>query len=534
MRRVALLLLGLVPLLKVTGCIVLPLPPLGAQIGPDEIETIRPGVSTREQVHEVLGEPNVTIVERYEIFDVSEERYNWLIFGGLPPYVGGGTVPVDERLYRVLADYESDGMLRELHWEGNAPSEEPLPRVTWPDSLYGAVTASPSGRLLAQSSGYYFPLGVPALVLHDGSTGAAIAQVEAMSGCQLLGFNSDDTTLLYRLNGQSRWSFPVVTMFLSDGQHLASVAARDTVCIWNAETRMGVRELGVAQGLRGLATARSAPTVAALDAKGDIRVWHGLSGSLINTIATCRSKDRCSPPEMVLSDDGRLLATLQVISAPIKRFGMLWRYDPLFRGVQLWEVRTGTELVAFDLSERSLPPWNIALSPDLRRVAVHYGGHIEIWRVNETPGQAWQEEAASRTTPGSAGLERVLILPPVDDVITAHHSLAFSADGRKFAAGYASAIVWEVGSWKEIWRAPSAETYLQSFDNGFGFIFTADGRRILSGCCSWEVPALAASLQTPNRTLGAFRGPHGDDLRMGLSGQRIAKGDRSFEDEGRP
>ncbi len=153
---------------------------------------------------------------------------------------------------------------------------------------------------------------------------------------------------------------------------------------------------------------------------------------------------------------------------------------------------TGNELAAFDLLKTYFHgpnPDDVALSPDLQRVAVHLGSHVETWRVIKTPGPTWEKGDLSRKTEWSAELEQILLLPPpVPDIPRPQYSIAFSPNGRKLAAGHSSAIVWEVGTWRELWRAPAAESYRLSL--GTGFFFAADGRRILSGRYAWDLPDL--------------------------------------------
>lgn len=496
--------LGLVSL-QLTGCVILPLPPLGAQVGREDIETLEPGLSNRDQVHEALGDPDVTVTDRYEIFDVSEESFN-LLFVALGPAGGVGVNPISGRFYRVLAEYEPDGILHELYWEGDGEisTEESLPRPAWPDPLKleyvrgGAVSASPNGRLLAVS----VP-ATPSITLHDGWTGTFIAEIGAIAGCPPLGIDPRDWWFTNRLRFFSRLAFPAATVFLADDTHLASIAANDTLCIWNADTRMRVRELSGGQGTWGVVSARSAPTVAAIDADGIVGVWDGSSGFKLSSIAVCEGLSL--DLKMVLSDDGEILATVQHRLAP----NFLGVDVPHGSRVQLWDVETGVELTAFDLPKTSAGYWhgNIALSPDLRRVAANLGNHIEIWRIDQMSKPAGQDAAPSKTTAWRIELERVLILPRTYDK-TARYSVAFSADGRKLAAGRASAVVWEVDTWREIWRAPPHEGCRLH-----GFVFTADGRRIISNSCVWEVPELddpphshpaAAAVLAAKRRLEAY------------------------------
>lgn len=495
MRYVPVFFVGVLISIQLTGCIFIPLPPSGAQIGREDIETLKPGLSKREQVHEALGNPDVTITDRYEVFEVSEETGNVLMIGPIPGMFG--TQPIDERVYHVLAEYEVDGVLRKLLWEGGwmYPSEEPLPNtnweepvpdISWSDPIFygGAVSASPDGRLLAQSIKPHIGW-TPAIVLRDSWTGDAIAEFDDISGCQPLGFG-------WNLVGQDRgrWGFTATTAFLSDSTHLVSLARDDTLCIWNAHTHKRVRGLRGGRGNWGLVTARSAPIVAAVDSNGIVRTWNGIDGSVLSAIAPCGLISySCDELKMVLSDNGELLATLQIRWAPPRLRGP-WVHHEDGYGVRLWDVETGTELAAIELTKAPRYDANsdvLALSPDHQRVAVNFGSHVEIWQVNKTPGPVWEKRDLSKGTEWSAELEQVLVLPPgILDVGDPRNSLTFSPDGRKLAAGHSSATVWEVGTWRELWRAPAALSFRQSL--GSGFIFAADGRRIISGYFSWNLP----------------------------------------------
>ena len=182
MHRVAVAVIALAAL-PLVGCIMIPLPPLGAQIGREEIEKLQPGVSTRADVHDRLGEPTRSVTERYEIFDVGRETA-YLLIAVL--YVGGGIDQIGAQDFRVLAEYRPDGVLQSLSWEGivqdtDAPGGYsyissaapptgpaatvkspigPQPILTWPAPTgtgypieVAAVTVSPEGPIVAISYG---------------------------------------------------------------------------------------------------------------------------------------------------------------------------------------------------------------------------------------------------------------------------------------------------------------------------------------------------------------------------------------------
>jgi hypothetical protein len=97
-----------------------------------------------------------------------------------------------------------------------------------------------------------------------------------------------------------------------------------------------------------------------------------------------------------------------------------------------------------------------------------------------------------------------LPLPPTwlwqdgKDYPPAFPAIAFAADGRRLAAGYASAVVWEVDTWRQVWRAASAAPAdLPETTFWRGFVFTGDGERIITTCCLWRLPGADEALAVP-------------------------------------
>ena len=310
MRHIPIVLLSIVISVQLTGCIAIPFPPAGPQLGLEDIETLKPALSSREEVHEALGSPNAAVTDRYEVFELRKKDFDVAIITAIPGIMG--ILPVGERFYNVLAEYEANGILRELRWEGgwqhpredplpNTSWEDPLPDISWSDRIFsgGEVSASPDGRLLATGKHR-------GIVLRDSRTGAALAEIDDVSGCQPLLTGG-------RIFEEDRHgSFPAKTAFLSDSKHLVSIARGDILCIWNADTQTRVRELRGGGKVWGLVTARSAPIVAAVSSSGIIRHLNSVRGSQLSEIVPCNLKASCDELKMVLSDKGELLATLQV------------------------------------------------------------------------------------------------------------------------------------------------------------------------------------------------------------------------------
>jgi WD40 repeat protein/outer membrane protein assembly factor BamE (lipoprotein component of BamABCDE complex) len=511
MSRAAVPLVALAAL-SLAGCVVLPLPPMGAQVGHEEIEKLQPGSSTRDDVRTALGAPSHSLTNRYEIFDVSRETAH-VLFAVL--YMGGQVSRIDAQDFRVLVEYRPDGVVESVRWEGlegesryissgSPPTAGsmatspigPQPGLTWtaPDFDYpiqtAAVAVAPKGSVVAISYGNASRL--VRIDLHNWRTGALLAWIgEAPAGCP-------------KLISPSRMRMP--TVFLSDDRHLASVAEDAVVCIWDSATqrrlltfekhRKPTSFFGLTGGnrLTSLVAARSAPILATADGDNVVRVWNGLSGREILAIEPCSFSHGCgawvapSLSRLALSDDGRVLALFQAGE----------REDAL----RLWDTSTGVELGSLTAPKKARSRYvglvNLALSPDRRWVALHMGDHVEVWSTDENEAMSAAQGAAA--PPGrSFELEQVFVLPPVDVEMASygpsetHHfvrSIEFSADGRRLVAGDGVAMLWKTGSWRELWRASlgSRELWPAMSDLSAGFALTADGRHIVTARGVWELP----------------------------------------------
>jgi hypothetical protein len=484
MQPAAALLLGFLLVSVVGGCVMmaLPLPPSGMQRGAKEIDSLRIGVSTREEVRQALGSPSRLIGDRrYEIFELSEEDFNlaWILIFGMGG--GAGVNPVGESHHRVLVEYGPDEVLRSLHWEawGDLPSDAPPPGAetarqisTWesPESRRSSIAVAPSGRILAID--YSVPEKVAPYArsltqVRDRATGELLQDIEnGPAGCPPL----------FAPGADGRRS----TVFLSDGVHLASIARDGIVCIWNPTTQRGVLTLDAGKGpATQVAAARTAPILASAHTYGLVKVWDVTSGREVTSVSPCSVEPRCTRGDaLALSDDGRLLATAQRL-----------------RTVSLWDGATGTELA--EITQRpALPSPRLALSSTPERLAIHLGDHVQIWRLRRTaPGESEGEPRRSDVT---VELEQVLLLPygcqqwlRLSDRLAPPYSppqmpsLGFSADGARFAAGEGSVVVWETVSWRQIWRADEACDDSR-WDRGF--VLTADGAAIVTDRGVWQLP----------------------------------------------
>jgi hypothetical protein len=153
-----------------------------------------------------------------------------------------------------------------------------------------------------------------------------------------------------------------------------------------------------------------------------------------------------------------------------------------------------------------VPTQNLAWSPDRRRLALNLGNHVQVWEVGN-PGLVNAPVNSTDASELGFKLEQVLPLPPTwlwHDGKTyrdSFPSISFSADGSRLAAGYASAVVWEVGTWRQVWRAAGGEPAdmpQPTFTNGF--VLTGDGERIITTCCLWRLSEADEAATAPEIT----------------------------------
>lgn len=508
MRRAGLV-LACLAIFPLAGCIILPLPPVGAQIGREEIETLRPGSSTRQDVRATLGGPDQSLTDRYEIFEVDEETM-YLFFG---TYGFGDIVRIGGQDFRVLAEYGPDDVLQSLAWEARiandgagyqymssrvdaAALDDPFAGVAVPlaprsserhwsaPSFAGAVAASPKEPMVAIADEADFRRA--RTTLRNWQTGAFVSLLTGTpDGCpELL---------------PPYWSYAglVPMVFLSDGRHLASSAEEARVCVWDSAThhRLLVFEahwkprsfFGLEAGnrLTSIAAARSAAIVATADHHNTVRVWDGLSGREILSLEPCASGPGCgswvatSLGRLVLSEDGRVLAFFQSGSQS--------------DAVRFWDTTTGGELATLVPPGKTRARFALlittALSPDQRRFALHMGDHLQIWRTPEDLSSL-AAGGSSRPPATDFELEKAIIMPAVysempgssDEGDQYVRSLEFSADGRRLAAGGDGMIIaWDTETWRVLWRTRA--------DRREPFAFVDNGQRIVSGCCVWRLPA---------------------------------------------
>ncbi|HEY7429033.1 MAG TPA: sigma-70 family RNA polymerase sigma factor [Gemmataceae bacterium] len=363
-------------------------------------------------------------------------------------------------------------------WEPHSGKElRPLPLEEWPGSLalskdgkkLAVVTAwgtavrvldLKSGQPTTPPGGHLMPITMAALT-PDGRT----AVTGSLNGPPLV-WDVATGRVRHRLEGHESL---IDTLQLSgDGRTLYSSGWDKTLCVWDLATGQKWRRIplkrdpsGAVAGMvkRHLVLTPNGQTLATLDSDKVIRIVDVVSGE---------ERRHFQGPEdllgMGLTPDGRSLVA--------------WSVDHM---VRVWDTATGRKLREYPLprivdEDRPRSPheyYNAALSPDGRLLAM---GPVD----RRTPRNA---EEANRPKKGSLILKDLTtsqIVRRLDNLPSEAGLLAFSPDGRTLVwTGFrnTNAIrLLEVASGCERRRLVGHRGEITAL------AFSADGRRLLSGC----------------------------------------------------
>lgn len=417
-------------LLLLGGCIPLfYIPPFGS-ISAERLGEIKVGSTTRQQVIDLLGEPDKLKHEHFSVYDLySSKGMLWFVFvvpgGGIP-----FDVPLDTKYYRILLEFDSKAVVKRYEIEEGSPQPiifrsglgdvTPLPKVEvadaeikrilkgvvhgrWGESQvmeFRSVAFSPDGRFVA-----------------GGATGGRVLLWDTETGEQ-------------KMILEGGGSF---VRFSPDGKLLAT-AGETMPTLW--ELPSGAKKLSFeGHGSSGLFTSRDVHALAfSPDGKmvvsgaadGSIRVWEAATGKVLKTF-----EEPEGISSVIFSPDGKILAATS-------------------KEVILWELATGRELGRITAGSEAGAR---ALSPDGKLLAaVARLSHVEIWRLPFDYQLDQPAHAESGRATGLRGREELVtvFLLPRGVRSVGWSSVVFSADGSKVAASGGWAVIGDLSSRRAI------------------------------------------------------------------------------------
>ncbi len=401
-------------LLLLGGCIPLYIPPFGS-ISAERLGEITVGSTTRQQLLDLLGEPDKLKHENFWVYDLYSSK-GFLIFavGGLP---AGALLPLplDTRQYRVLFEFDSNAFVKRYEIQEGASSQPkifqsgpgmtPSPKVADAEirRIFKGVVRGLFGEVQMKFRSVAFsPDGK---VVAGGAIGQQVLLWDTETG--------EQKTILEQ--GAS------LVRFSPDGKLLAT-AGETMPTLW--ELPSGAKRLSFeGHGSSGFFTSRDVPalafspdgkTVVSGAADGSIKVWEATTGKVLKTFAVAEGISSA-----IFSPGGNILAATS-------------------KEVILWELATGRELGRITAGSEGGAR---AFSPDGTLLAVATLSHVEIWRLplNDRLDQpAYAESGGATSVRGRGELVTVFLLPRYS---FNRSSVVFSSDGSKVAASAGGAVI---------------------------------------------------------------------------------------------
>lgn len=396
--------------LAISGCIAVPLPPIGSQVGAHELATIKVGATTWEEARALLGEPTILDHRRFIITDVKRRDASLLVF-----HIGGIELgDIGHQRYRVLLAFDPQGRVKDTYFRLLIPlldderKEKQTPRPALSD-IVATAPAPPLLRKLAETEHvetFFGALARPFGSVAFSPDGKEIA-VGREAGRVLV---IDVASATRRDIATTEWWTwrPCSIAFSLDGKRLAA-GCRENARVWDLASGRLITTFeghdtflfGERAPVTALAYAPDGRAIATGGSRGDIRIWDPDSGTERLHIPSYNIQ------HLAFSPDGKMLAN----------------------GPLIWDAKTGRAIGSL---KRRGGRYASAFSPDGTRLFLNLGTHLEVWRL-ETDGPKPNEVATDG--PGVFSLlENVFLLPDwPEEIHGSLHGPAVSLDGQMIA-----------------------------------------------------------------------------------------------------
>lgn len=443
------------------GCLAIPIPHIGHQVDPEELEQLISGRSTREQLSSSLGSSDLAYGSALAV-------YQWSTSKGTVLYAGyiAGAARFGTRDFRMLAGFDGAGRLSRYEivtrpaavagrWPGAAAADSatstPVPparRLSWSAShRLSGVSFGGDGVFLFGSDGGSTIRRWRVEPGPGGKGGGAERLKEALGpGNRVLALGRSPEGRVWAAGGGKE----SVAFGEPEGQGTAHTIHPDSPPHAPALGRV-------------MAAAISADgQVAAGGQAGIVKLWDGETSQERHTLVV-GTRDLAA---LAFSPDGRLLAAADVDGA-----------------VTLFATATGRQLAAILPAFDHYEPRGLAFSPDGSILATSPGLTVELWRL------ASLDDSAS--APRTLVTPDVLYLLPFGQTIRNYvdcpPSLAFSPDGDRLAVlSEHQVTLWQVSVGRRL------ESLAQPGATLCAMAFSPDGTTLAAGgyheVSLWSVP----------------------------------------------
>jgi WD40 repeat protein/uncharacterized caspase-like protein len=303
---------------------------------------------------------------------------------------------------------------------------------------------------------------------------------------------------------QSAMGMSPAIAFSRDGRFIAAAGGENTVKVWEVTSGREVQTLtsgegGLASSIAGVYFIAFSSNDRLVTISDAIRVWDIPSARAVSTIATETLNALAlmgGEGGITLSQDGTQLARLSTAEGGNK--------------VQVWDLATGREVRALNLSDKDIHSADLAFTADL---------HVLVSGIVDKRVKLW--DVTSRAD------ERDLGLATRGSANQLFGQLKFSRDARllSFSEGY-SVKIWDVASGRELPALLAPNSGLFATTGRVFAVFSDDGKQVATGgfdtpTILWETDTAKQLLKLSGRTNMAYK------VAFSADGNQLSSGGRT-------
>ena len=438
-------------LLLFIGCLYVP--PLGRQIGNEELKTIEIGSTTKAEVTNLLGKPDLLENERFYVYEAGQNAGHIIGFGAS----GVGEVALADERYRLFFEFNTNEVVKRYDIEpiyGRSAAGE-LPNKLTASGKETIIQKNNFKELIfLESSMWKIPVIFTRIAFSPDNK--IVAACDSKNRLWLIDLN---TGAQFLLDDQRFSNFYISLKYSPDGKSLAMIDKKGFVRILDTITWKeivifrGHGENSFWTGSGGTKSLSYSPDgrMVATGSDKELKIWNPLTGVEIMTIDVPAKSGHRNIRSIAFSPDGKLIAAVTGLRG----------------AVNIWDAVNGSHLGILD-SKKELTI-NIEFSPKGRLLAVNKGTHLELWNIS----QSGTDRLSSNSSQIGELLD-VFILPSGNEFVRDPRAISFSLDGNIIAVSNGgNVVIWDIAQSREIRRFISTRMkdypYTDAFFNDVAF-----------------------------------------------------------------
>ena len=392
----------------ITACII-PIP-LGSEITMDDVQSIRPGVTTKGEIVAMLGEPNVLDTPSFSVYRLGEGKSMMIVFLKEMPTAA-------DEIYDLTFSFDSDGIVKEFNYEtvvrgGNyryksLDDEFPDQSTEISEDIGSSVDISRDGRWVSAillKGGFSGP-SYDKLVFHE--IGGKSTAIDIKGLLPVLDLSRDTCKRKLQATQDKSSRERIEWLFAN-----ADLTTFYEVCRKTSSVDIFLNQLDMSND----------GSLLAVGDKKDLTLWSDDQGALLSVRTTGLPITNVN-----FSPDNKFLVSVGTTGYVVgSLFAGERNIHHYISEINMWTVPSLDNILKI---ERKVPPYATAFSEDGKFFSLASATHIEIWErldsSSATYGEAWPYK-----------LENLIPQPVIGNYRSLQRegrssgSLSFSSDGK--------------------------------------------------------------------------------------------------------